>query len=216
MKPSYRILIALSLPLLLCGPVRAQHTGPYVGAFLGGSFVPDTKATDDLGSFNLSFNPALQGSAAVGWDLKQGSLLGEGRVELEYSRRSNPLDTVEFVEGKANGGGDLTVDSLLVNCIGVFRNESPWSPYLLIGFGAARIDASGLTVTGQSLSNDSETVFAYQAGSGIDYGLTDSLSLDLGYRFFGATRAKFTESGGHKFDIDYFSHSVVLGVRLGF
>ena len=209
-------MIAICLTQLLCGPVRAQHTGPYVGASLGGNVLADTKASDDLGSFNLSFDSALQGSVDFGWDLKPNSPLGEGRIELEYARRSNPLDHVEFVEGKVNGNGSLTVDSLMINCIELIRNESRWSPYVLIGIGAARIDASGLKVTGQPLSNDTATVFAYQLGGGVDYTLNDSLSLDLGYRFFGSTPPKFTEVNGLKFQTDYFSHSVILGLRMGF
>lgn len=216
-RPIFRTMIAFSLPLLFCGPVRAaQHTGPYVGGFLGGNIVPDSSASDDRGSFNLSFNPALQGSVAVGWDLKSDNPLGTGRIELEYARRSNPLDQVEFVEGKATGDGDLTVDSLLLNFIGVIRNETRWSPYVLIGIGAARIDASDLRATGQPLSTDTATTFAYQLGGGVDYALTDALSLDLGYRFFNTPPPKFTEVNGNKFTADYVSHSIILGLRVGF
>ncbi|HTG81596.1 MAG TPA: outer membrane beta-barrel protein [Geobacteraceae bacterium] len=217
MKTICRIMIALCLPLLFCGQARAVHTGPYVGAFFGGNLLQDSKATDGLGSFNLSYNPALQGSIVVGWDLGPGNPLGgEGRIELEYTRRSNPLDHAEFVEGKATGGGDLTVDSLLLNFAGVVRTQSRWSPYVTIGIGAARLDASELKVSGQPLSNDTATTFAYQVGGGVDYALTDSLSLDLGYRFFGAIPTKFTEPNGLKFETDYLSHSIVLGLRLGF
>lgn len=216
MKPLFRILIALSLPLIVCGPVWAEHTGPYAGAFIGGNLVPNATATDNLGNFTLRYNPALQGSFVLGWDLKRNSPLGEGRIELEYSRRSNQLDQVEFVDGRAPGGGNLTADSLLLNCIGIIRSEIRWSPYLLAGIGAARIDASDLRVTGQPLGTDAATVFAYQIGGGVDYALTDSLSLDLGYRFFGTTPPKFSEPNGQRFETDYFSHSVVLGLRVGF
>jgi opacity protein-like surface antigen len=217
LKPIFRIMIALSLALLFCGPVgAAQHTGPYVGAFFGGNIMPDSSASDSVGNFNLSFNPGLQGSVAVGWDLAENNPLGKGRVELEYARRSNSLDRVEFVEGKVTGNGDLKADSLLLNFIGVIRSGSRWSPYILIGVGAARIDASDLKVAGQPLSTDTATTFAYQVGCGIDYALTDSLSLDLGYRFFGTPPPKFTEANGDKFTTDYLSHSIILGLRVGF
>ncbi len=216
MKPICRIMITLCLPLLFCDPVWAQHTGPYVGAFLGGNALADAKSSDDQGSFNLKFKPALQGSFVLGWDLAANNPVGEGRLELEYSRRSNPLDQVRFAEGTFKGNGDMTVDSLLLNCIGVFRNRSPWAPYVVIGLGAARMEASGLQVTGHPLSNDKATVFAYQLGTGVDYTLTDYLSFDLGYRFFSSTQPRFTEANGRKFETDYFSHSVILGLRLGF
>jgi opacity protein-like surface antigen len=218
MKPICRALIALCLTLLCSGPARAQqHLGPYVGAYLGGNLPTDAKATDDLGSFNLSYGPAGQWDLVLGWDLGPDNPLGgEGRVELEYARRSNPLDQAEFVEGKAKGHGELTVDSLLLNFIGALHNGSRWSPNVVIGIGAARMDAAGLKVSGQPLSNDTATVLAYQLGAGVDYALSDALSFDLGYRFFGTTPPKFTETNGHKFDTRYLSQSVVLGLRLGF
>jgi OOP family OmpA-OmpF porin len=216
MKRTCRMIIALCLPLLLCGPVQAEHSGPYVGAFLGGNALMTAKGSDDLGSFSLKFDPALQGSAVLGWDFEPGNPVGEGRVELEYTRRSNPLDQVKFVEGSFKGGGNVTADSLLLNFFGIYRDKSRWSPYVGVGIGTALIEASDLQVTGQPLSNDSAVVVAYQLGTGLDFALTDRLSLDLGYRFFGCIRPKFTEANGHKFEMDYYSHNVILGLRLGF
>jgi len=209
-------IIALSLPLLLCSPVRAEHSGPYVGVLLGGNALMSAKSSDSLGNFSLEFNPALQGSAMVGWDFEPGNPVGEGRVELEYTRRSNPLDKVKFAEGSFNGSGNLTADSLLINFFGVYRYNSILSPYFGLGFGAARIKASDLRVAGYPLASGSDTVFAGQAGLGVDFALTKHLSIDLGYRFFGTSRPEFKEADGHTFKMDYFSHSTVLGLCLGF
>lgn len=211
-----RILIAFCLPLVLCGPVNAQHSGPYVGAFGGGSVLMPAKSTDDQGSFRLRFDPALMGSAVAGWDFTSANPVGEGRIELEYSRRSNPLNQVKFAEGSLKGAGSVVADSLLVNFWGVFRNKSPWSPYAGLGLGAARIEASGLKVNDHPLASGTSSVFAYQLGTGIDFALTRYLNLDLGYRFFSGISPKFTEANGHKFEMDYFSHNAVLGLRLGF
>jgi opacity protein-like surface antigen len=216
MKKTCQIIIALCLPLLLCGTARAQHSGPYIGAFIGGNALMTAEGSDDLGSFSLKFEPALQGSAVLGWDFEPGNPAGEGRVELEYTRRSNPLDQVKFVQGSFNGGGNVTADSLLLNFFGVLHDNSQWSPYAGVGIGVARIDASGLKVTGQPMSTGSDVVFAYQLGGGIDVALTDYLNLDLGYRYFSSTRPKFTEANGHKFEMDYISHNAVLGLRVGF
>jgi opacity protein-like surface antigen len=216
MKRTCRTIIAICLPLLLCSPVMAQHSGPYVGAFLGENVLMDAKSSDDLGDFRLTFNPALLGSAVIGWDLEPGNPVGEGRVELEYTRRSNPLDQVKFAEGSFKGGGKVTADSLLINFFAVVRDYGRWSPYAGVGIGAARIEASDLTVTGQPMGNGSVVVFAYQLGAGIDVALTDHLNLDLGYRLFSSSRPKFTEASGHKFEMDYINHSAVLGLRVGF
>ena len=217
MKRICRMIIALCLPLVLCGPVQAeQHSGPYVGAFIGGNALMTAEGSDNQGNFSLKFDPALQGSAVAGWDFAPGNSVGEGRIELEYTRRSNPLNQVKFIDGSFKGDGNVTADSLLVNFFGVFRGNRPWSPYIGAGIGAARIEASDLKVSGFPMSNGSAVVFAYQLGTGIDFALTDNLSLDLGYRFFNSTKPKFTEVNGQTFKMDYFSHSAVLGLRVGF
>lgn len=216
MKRSCRILLALCLPLMLCGLALAQHSGPYVGGNVGGNALLTAEGTDSQGSFSLKFNPDLQWSIVAGWDFKPNNPAGEGRVELEYSHRSNQLDEVEFAGGNFPGSGDMTADSFLLNFIGIYRDRRIWAPYLLLGAGAARIEASDLKVSGQRLGSGSDDVFAYQVGCGIDLALTERLNLDLGYRFFGTTRPGFTEANGKEFKMDYYSHSALLGVRLGF
>jgi len=217
MKRTCQLLITLFLPLLLCGPVKAQHSGPYVEAFLGGNALMNAQSSNERkGSSGLKFAPALQGSAACGWDFEPGNPVGEGRIELEYKRRSNSLDQVKFVQGSFKSSGNVTADSLLLNFFGVLHDNSRWSPYLGAGIGAARIEASGLQVTGQPLGSGSAVVLAYQLGAGVEYALTDRLSFDLGYRYFSTTSPRFTETDGSKFGMDYVSHSAVLGLRVGF
>ena len=216
MKRISPILLTLCLSLLFCSQARAQHYGPYVGAFFGGELLMPAESSDDLGNFKLTFNPGLQGSGVAGWDFAPGNPVGQGRIELEYTRRSTPLDKVTFAGGSYKGAGNLTADSLLLNFFGVLRDKSPWSQYAGVGFGSARMAASDLKVTGQPLASGSSVVFAYQLGVGVDYAVTDYLNLDLGYRFFGSTSPKFTEADGRKFEMDYYSHNVVLGMRVGF
>jgi len=216
MKRTCQIMISLCLPLILCGPVKAQHTGPYVGAFIGGNALMTAKSYDNQGSFSLKFDPALLGSGVVGWDFSPRNPVGEGRIEVEYTRRSNPLNQVNFAEGNIKGDGKVISDSLLVNFFAVLRNKSPWSPYGGAGFGAARMEASDLKVAGQPFGSGSSTVFAYQLGAGIDLSLNSYMSLDLGYRFFNCLQPTFTEANGQKFKMDYFSHNAVFGLRVGF
>jgi opacity protein-like surface antigen len=216
MKPFRQILTAMGISLLFCTPALSDHTGPYLGLYGGANLLQSAESSDSQGTFNLEFDPAFQGSAVLGWDLKPGNIMGEGRFELEYARRSNTLDTVEFLEGDVPGTGDLTAESLLLNTWGVHRNPSRWTPYIGAGIGVARLSADDLRVTGQPLADDDDLVLAYQVGAGFDLALGSALALDFGYRFFGTTRPKFIEAGGEKFESEYFSHSAVLGLRLGF
>jgi len=216
MKRTCLTIITICLPLLFCGQAKAEHSGPYVGVFIGGNILMNSKATDDLGDFSLKFKPALLGSAVAGWDFERGNMVGEGRIELEYSRRSNKLDQAKFADSSVSAGGNIKADSLLINFWGVFHDNKIWAPYAGVGLGAARMEASSLQVTGQPLASGSKTVLAYQLGTGIDFALTKHLNLDLGYRFFSSVKPKFTESNGRKLSMDYYSHNVMLGLRYGF
>lgn len=215
MKKTWQILLLSTLFCALTSPLWAQNAGPYLGVFVGGQFLAPAQGEDSLGTFNLEYKPAPSGGIVLGWDLEEGSNLGEGRVELEYSRRSNQLDQAEFSEGKVDGSGDLTVDSLLANTFAVYRNASPWTPYFGAGIGVARV-AADLTVTEQSLLDDDAIILAYQFGAGVEVELTHSLSLDFGYRLFSGTTAKFTEANDDEVKIEYLSHSALVGLRLGF
>lgn len=216
MNRAYQLIFSLCLPLLLCGQAQAWHSGPYVGVSLGGNALMTAQGSDANGDFGLLFKPAILGSAVLGWDLEPGNPVGEGRVELEYSRRSNPLDQVKFVEGSFKGGGNMSSDALLLNCIGVSRDSSRWSPYFGVGVGAARIKVADLTVSGAPLGTGSDTVIAYQVLTGIDVSVSDHLSFDLGYRLFGSASPRFTESDGLKSRMEYLNHTVLLGLRVGF
>jgi len=216
MKSTRQIFLLVTIFFACTTPVWAQNYGPYLGIFVGGQLLAPAESEDSLGTFNLEYKSAPSGSVVLGWDLEPGSRIGEGRIELEYTRRSNRLDEAEFAEGKVKGAGDLTVNSLLFNTYGVYRSASLLTPYLGAGIGVAQITAENLTVTDQPLVDDDALILAYQVGTGVEIELTDSLILDLGYRFFSGTKAKFTEANGDEFKTEYFSHSAMLGLRLAF
>jgi len=219
MKRTSLMITTLCMTLLYCVPAMAeQHTGPYVGGYVGGNYLPTADSTDNKGSFNISYKTALQWGAAIGWELGPDNRLGggTGRVELEYSRRSNDIDSIDFKEGSFSGSGKMISDSVLFNCIYVHHNNTIWSPYLGVGAGVAFLKADDLRVTGRSISNDSTTEFAYQVGTGVEVALGGNVSLDIAYRFFGTLQPEFTETDGRTFKTDYFSHSALLGVRYGF
>jgi opacity protein-like surface antigen len=209
-------LIFIPMLLALCGPAWSAHQGVYLGAFYGVTLLHEAEARDALGTFNLDFEPGQVAALTLGYDLDPQGLLGDGRLELEYARRSNTLDQVDFLEGKVDGEGDLQAESLLLNTYGVYRGFRGWVPYFGAGIGAARITADDLRVFGQPLADDDKVVFAYQLGIGADIPLTPSLSLDLGYRFFGTARPEFTATDGSKFKTRYLSQSALLGLRFGF
>jgi opacity protein-like surface antigen len=216
MKENCRLILVCFFLFALVSPLWAQNSGPYLGVYVGGQFLAPSESSDSLGTFNLEYQPAPSGSVVLGWELEPGSVIGEGRVELEYTRRSHRLDQAEFNDGKVSADGDVIADSLLINTFGVYRSSSIWTPYLGAGLGIARISAADLSVTDQPLSDDDALVFAYQFGVGADIAITDFLTLDLGYRLFNTTKAKLKEANGEEFKLEYLSHSAMLGLRLSF
>lgn len=216
MKLMFRLLFCGLLLTALAPPVWAQNPGPYLGLFGGGHFLVPAKSEDNLGTFNLEYRPAPTAGIVLGWELETGSKLGEGRVEIEFSRRRNRLDRAEFKEGKVRGGGDLISECILLNTFGVYRSASTLTPYLGAGIGMARISAVDLQITGQPLTDDEAFVFAYQFGAGAEVEVTQALTLDFGYRLFGSSKAKFEGEAGRELRMTYLGHSAILGVRYGF
>lgn len=216
MQKTCRFLFFILFFLSLASSLWAQSSGLYLGGYVGGQLLAPAKGEDSLGTFNLEYRPAPSASVVVGWELEPGNILGEGRVELEFTQRSNRLDQIEFSDGKVTGEGDYASTSVLLNTFSVYRNARHFRPYLGVGIGVARITAKGLSLGAQPLSDDATMVLAYQFGTGVDVVLTRTLTLDLGYRLFNTTKAKLQEASGDKFETTYLSHSAMIGLRRSF
>jgi len=61
-----------------------------------------------------------------------------------------------------------------------FHNTSPVTPYVIGGFGFGRGRVASPGIIGESGAG-----IAWQTGCGLDYRLSQSLSLDVGYRYTG-------------------------------
>jgi Outer membrane protein beta-barrel domain len=95
----------------------------------------------------------------------------------------------------------------------------PMSIYGSGGIGAARIEMNA--TDNVSEGSASVTNFAWQAGAGITYQLTDITTFQLGYRYtsFGTVGADLKFGPGAKaggYDLDLTSHEIVAGLRLNF
>ena len=64
--------------------------------------------------------------------------------------------------------------------------------------------------------SDDTTVFAYQAGAGLEIAINRILSLDAGYRYFGTAKGTFEKDVTRNVDLKYESHSATLGFRVKF
>ena len=102
-----------------------------------------------------------------------------------------------------------------------FDTGSRWVPYVGGGLGVATISIDTENAQGISLSDDSDTVFAYQVGAGIGYEFPleegRSVTVSLDWRYFGTQDPTFKgDVSGGDFDVGISGHDIGIGLIYGF
>ncbi|MDE0404892.1 MAG: outer membrane beta-barrel protein [Nitrospira sp.] len=118
--------------------------------------------------------------------------------------------------------GNFSMLAFMANVDYDFDMGSPWKPYIGGGLGVASIsiDADSAT-SGRSLSDDSDTVFAYQVGAGLGYEFPleegRSITVSLDWRYFGTQAPTFTgDVSGEDFEATINGHDVGISFIYGF
>lgn len=204
---------------------------PYLSVDVGVTWLDDAdntfKGTGD--KFKSEYDTGFTVGAAAGYDFNMW------RAEFEIAYRQNSLDKIKGVfdvdNGNGNGdivlaqvgtvesrsaGGDVSALSFMVNGYFDFHNQSPLTPYLGGGIGLARVSVNDLSVGGEKIVDDSDTVFAYQLAAGVGWEFMPNLILDLGYRYFATADPKFRDMEGERFESEYETHNLMLGLRINF
>lgn len=203
----------LAVALLWPFSVFAQDNRFYVGIHGGGLFVEDSDVSNSGASGTIEFDPGFAVGGVFGYKLKQGV-----RFEGEYTYRRAGADggCVSGV-GCASASGD-TIDghadahAIMAN---VFYEPKfgKWLPYVGggLGIGVVGYEADG-TIAGISVeADDSDAVFAYQAGAGIGYELTENHLVSLGYRYWATTDPELDGA-----DAEVGTHSILAELRTTF
>jgi outer membrane immunogenic protein len=208
-------------------PMTAQAEGFYISAGAGANFL-DSALNQNGPNFqiNSDYDTGWLIRGAAGYGFANGL-----RIEAEAGYRQNDWTRLRI---KTDGGlgaflglpplngvtlntsGDEGALSFMANGWYDFKNETPFTPYLGGGVGFSRLTVNGLGVPGLNLVTDSDVVFAYQLGGGVAYAITPRLSLTLDYRYFSTTDPTFRDFTGVPFRSEYESHSVSMGLMLGF
>jgi len=223
MKRHVLLLVALATFMIPAVCAAAQpHPGPYLSGFIGAN-IPQT--TDVTGydyfvdrSFNerVEFDPGINIGGTGGYDF------GFVRLEGELSYKNGDIKTISDQSGQyryRNADGSLEAFAMMCNAFFDLHNSSPITPYLGGGIGFATMYLSDTFVPGDPVpiyQADSDTVFAYQAGGGLDIALNRRLSLDLSYRYFATTKAKFGSSSDVATQLTFTSHNTAVGIRVKF
>jgi outer membrane protein OmpA-like peptidoglycan-associated protein len=141
------------------------------------------------------------------------------RIEGELSHRYN-----DFGEDDGLVDGNVHAWAAMLNGFYDFNRGGRFEPYLGLGVGAARLNATANNGVDEFFQ-DEDTVLAYQAMVGVAIGLTEQLDLDIGYRYFVAPDASFdgttiqqspTLAVPTTFDADYEHSAITFGLRYQF
>ena len=196
-----------------------QESGWYIAGRIGAAFADDTEFSTLGTQVENAYDVGYAFSGAVGYEFKTDSPLSF-RAEGEVGYSKDEIDTHNVVgTGVFNGGdafGETTTFYGLVN--GYIDYElGPITPFVSAGVGYGQLDFSGhgVTPTGVVL-NDQGSGVAWQVGAGAAYSVTDTVKLDLGYRYFGIENAGVTATDATGSDVDYRAHQITLGIRKAF
>jgi len=201
--------------------------GAYMSVFVGASAPQDTSIT--ISEFNpvttkntrAQFDPGLNIGGTAGYDF------GLLRLEGEMSYKNGEITSVTeqtFGTRYVNVDGRLGAFTMMMNGFLDLHNESPVTPYFGGGMGVGflklsstrGVDANSGKLNDHIFSSDDDTVFAYQAGAGLEVALNRRLSLDLGYRYFGTSRANFGKDWPNSTTLNLSSHNAAVGLRIKF
>lgn len=172
------LLSILLLALLTASPSKAG------GYYVSTSFGPNWDEGAPFAGINE--DTGLAGMVALGTNV--GGIDGL-RFELEASYRTH-----EGNFGPISFEHDTT--ALMANAVYDFAGLDRVVPYVLLGAGAAWTDLTIANVAPLTLENSG---FAWQAGAGVNYRVTDSVSVGLGYRYLDAPSAELN-GGTIEFD----------------
>lgn len=206
------IFASIALTTVNAAPCKAEHNW-YL------------QATSSYGWHNKSKINAFEQThkehqkRGFGGALAIGYILDCWRLELEGSHRYNGYKSKSAVGIKSNS-------SLMANVY----YDIPVTDLISIYFGAG---AGISSVNGQSIKSHSDdskfvkfkkkrghldTVFAWQAMSGISYAISDNVDLIAGYRLFATAKPTIAKIGKEKIKLKNIpvTQSVELGLRFKF
>jgi opacity protein-like surface antigen len=226
-----KILVVAALLIYMIPAVCAAapiRPGAYMSGFIGATVPTDSNVTTDDFVLNstfqdrVEFDPGLNLGMTGGYDY--GYLRLEGELSYKHSNMKEIIDRSDNFHFRSVDG-DLAALAIMFNSFADLHNNSIVTPYFGGGIGFATLYLSdtfgtdtrgGITTRSQLYLGDSDTVFAYQVGAGMEIALNPDLSLDFGYRYFGTDTGRF----GDNFDLisrlKFQSHNATVGFRFKF
>ncbi len=216
------------LILLVCfiSPFGVNAASAKLGVYVAPKLVFGYSSGDFEGITNRSSSETFSdmmtgGGLAVGYDLSH--LLGLNlRSELEFTMFG---DFKDEQSGEINLNSEVSLSTLFLNVYYDFENKTKFTPYVGFGLGIAWLGLEGsakdvATNIYNNYDKDTQGNFAWNIAAGLGFDLTDTFSLDLGYRYAQYGDGKVEKSNISdiaKISVDNLDmHQVTLGLRVTF
>jgi len=196
-------ILAYFLTFVVTGlGIPASYAGTYVSGSFGAVKANDSDLDDGIDTGEFTFDTGYGFLGAVG-----SSLQDVGRVEVELGYRDNDFDKLKVDGlGSASIDGNFSSLSLMGNFYYDFSMGGSFSPYIGAGLGFANVEADL-----DGFDSEDDTVFAYQLIVGGSIAASETLSVDLQYRYFATDDPEF-----NGLDAEYSTHNLMIGLRQSF
>ena len=212
-------------------PAVARDGAVYVGGELGPMMANDAdidvNGVDNAVSIDHEFEMPWKGLGNTGWDggLFVGYDLGGFRIEGEASMKKARIEeytsNIRFPGGALTGTrpavGNTKVTSFMLNAMGDFGDDDGTSAFVGAGVGYAkvRLDDFGAFSNQPAFLDDSDGGLAWQLFAGVRQAISDSVDVQLKYRYFNASGVDLT-TGANNAETSFSSHSLLGGISFNF
>jgi outer membrane protein OmpA-like peptidoglycan-associated protein len=193
-------------------PARAETL--YFGAEGGWTLLQDQKIRGaGLPSGTERFDSGFAVGARIGYEE------GPWRFETEYAYRRNEADRITLGGASfGNIGGSRQAHAFLANLIYEIDFGWPVKPHIGAGIGGVYMKDKASAPGLGTFFNDNTWEIGYQGIGGLRYDLTQNIAVDLDYRYFATTDARFHVPGtSATYKTGYSTHNVMASIvyRLG-
>ncbi len=192
----------------------ANDPGFYAGVNAGLIVPSDVGLSSHGASGDVSRKVGYSIGGAAGYDFGTNV-----RAEAEISYKSNDTNELKSSGITTELSSTITALNFMANAYYDFRSQHSFGvmPYIGAGVGMSRLSTNNAVMAdGTNIIRDSDdTVFAYQAMTGLAYEVSSNVTMDIGYRYFRTTDAKFTGNPG-LVTMKYDCHNILAGLRFRF
>lgn len=194
-------------PLPPAGFYASLHAGYVMPGDVDGDIIFGGGTTD----VGIDVEDGYRIGGSLGYDFN--SMIG---VEAEVSYSQTDVDSLSAAAlgGVSPTSGDASILTLMGNVI-IGQQYDRWRPYVGVGAGAAHLNLDVVTLLDDV--DDSDWAFAAQAFVGLDFSLTDTVSLGARYRYLHIGSTDYSDDVGDPVNVDSFgTHSIEAAVKVKF